>query len=57
MHLNIHIPRNTKEEFDSHKKLVSDIRHAVAEQKRVQHVADFFIVVMFLVFLVYMVAM
>lgn len=57
MHFHIHIPTDTKKEFESHKKLVGDIRHAVAEQKRVQHFVDFLIIGMFLAFLMYTVAM
>ncbi len=57
MHLHIHIPTDTKAELESHKKLVCDIRHAVAEQKRVQCFIDFFVIVMFLAFLMYSVAL
>lgn len=57
MHFHIHIPTDTKAELESHKKLVGDIRVAVAEQKRVQSFIDFFVVGMFLAFLMYVVVM
>ena len=53
MSLHIHTPKNKKDEFDSHKKLVVDIRTAVAEQKRHQHIVDIFMIGMFIVFLMY----
>lgn len=57
MHFHIHVATDTKAELESHRKLVGDIRHAVSEQKRVQHYIDFFVVGMFLAFLMYTVAM
>ena len=53
MHLHIHTPTDTQVEFDSHHKIVQDIRTAVADHKKVQHIIDFFIVGMFLAFLMY----
>jgi hypothetical protein len=55
MSLHIHSSNDKKCEFDSHKKLVLDIRCAVADQKRTQHLVDIFMIGMFLVFLMYIV--
>ena len=49
----IHSPKPKKCEFDSHKKLVVDIRTAVAEQKKTQHTVDVFMIGAILVFLTY----
>lgn len=57
MRLHIHIPRDHKEEFESHKKLVGDIRGAVAEHKKTQHIIDSFLVCMLLIFLMYVLLM
>lgn len=57
MHLHIHIPKDHKEEFESHKKLVGDIRGAVAEHKKTQHIIDSFLVCMLLIFLMYVLLM
>ena len=40
-------------EFDSHKKLVGDIRTAVSDHKKTQHLVDIFMIGMFLVVLMY----
>ena len=53
MSLHIHSQKDKKCEFDSHKKLVVDIRCAVADQKKTQHLVDMFMVGMFLVFFMY----
>jgi len=53
MSLNIHSPKKRKCEFDSHKKLVVDIRSAVAEHKKTQYTIDAFMVVVILVFVTY----
>lgn len=53
MSLHIHSPKNKKCEFESHKKLVTDIRCAVADQKKTQHLVDIFMIGMFLVFVMY----
>jgi hypothetical protein len=53
MSLHIHSPKDKKCEFDSHKKLVVDIRCAVADHKKTQHLADIFMIGMFLVFIMY----
>lgn len=53
MSAHIHSPKNKKCEFDSHKKLVVDIRSAVAEHKKTQHTVDAFMIGVFLVFVTY----
>ncbi len=53
MSLHIHSSKDKKCEFDSHKKLVVDIRCAVAEQKKTQHMVDIFLIGIFLVFVMY----
>ena len=40
-------------EFESHKKLVTDIRCAVAEHKKTQHTVDAFLIGVILVFVTY----
>ena len=53
MPIHKHSSKDKKCEFDSHKKLVVDIRCAVADQKKTQHLVDMFMIGMFLVFLMY----
>jgi hypothetical protein len=53
MSLHIHSSKNKKCEFDSHKKLVTDIRCAVEDHKKTQHLVDMFMIGMFLVFVMY----
>ena len=53
MKLHIHSPKDKKCEFEAHKKLVTDIRCAVAEHKKVQHNVDAFLIGVILVFVTY----
>ncbi len=53
MTVHIHSPRDKKCEFESHKKLVSDIRRAFAEHKKTQHTVDTFLIGVILVFVAY----
>jgi hypothetical protein len=53
MSLHIHTPKDKKCEFESHKKLVTDIRCAVAEHRKAQHTVDAFMIGVILVFVTY----
>jgi hypothetical protein len=53
MTLHIHSPKDKKSEFEAYKKLVTDIRCAVAEHKKVQHNVDAFLIGVILVFVTY----
>jgi hypothetical protein len=53
MSLHKHSSKNKKCEFESHKKLVVDIKTAVAEHKKTQHTVDAFMIGVILVFVTY----
>lgn len=54
MSLHIHnSSKNEENEFDSHKKLVVDIKSAVADHKKTQYILDAFFIGIFLIFIAY----
>lgn len=56
LYMHLHIPMTTTSasmEFESHKKIVRDIRSAVEEQKQVQKLIDLFMIGLFIAFLMY----